>query len=114
MTWLAPSERTNSRFRVLQTPVTSAPSDLAIWTANVPTQPDAPLTRTVLPGPTCDLREGIVDLVLGEIENAPRGVDWKWIEELLRTLREVSFSADLTHHAYHALDSHTPASRSGR
>ena len=24
-----------------------------------------------------DLQEGIVDLVLGEIENAPRGVDWK-------------------------------------
>ncbi len=89
-----------------------------------------------------DLQEGIVDLVLGEIENAPRGVDWKtavrhtaisahevlvrhpwaaslmhstpriiparmtWMEELLRTLREAGFSADLTHHAYHALDSH--------
>jgi AcrR family transcriptional regulator len=29
-----------------------------------------------------------------------------WMEELLRTLREAGFSADLTHHAYHALDSH--------
>jgi hypothetical protein len=30
----------------------------------------------------------------------------RWMEELLRTLREAGFSADLTHHAYHALDSH--------
>src|ERR671919_540845 len=37
MTWSAPSERTSSTFLVLQTPVTSAPSALAIWTANVPT-----------------------------------------------------------------------------
>ena len=29
-----------------------------------------------------------------------------WMEALLRTLREAGFSADLTHHAYHALDSH--------
>ncbi len=29
-----------------------------------------------------------------------------WMEALLRTLREAGFSADMTHHAYHALDSH--------
>ncbi len=28
------------------------------------------------------------------------------MEAVLRTLREAGFSADLTHHAYHALDSH--------
>ena len=30
----------------------------------------------------------------------------RWMEALLRTLREAGFSADMTHHAYHALDSH--------
>jgi AcrR family transcriptional regulator len=30
----------------------------------------------------------------------------RWMEALLRTLREADFSANLTHHAYHALDSH--------
>jgi AcrR family transcriptional regulator len=29
-----------------------------------------------------------------------------WMEGVLRTLRHAGFSADLTHHAYHALDSH--------
>ena len=29
-----------------------------------------------------------------------------WMEGVLRTLREAGFSANLTHHAYHALDSH--------
>jgi AcrR family transcriptional regulator len=29
-----------------------------------------------------------------------------WMEGVLRTLRRAGFSADLTHHAYHALDSH--------
>jgi AcrR family transcriptional regulator len=89
-----------------------------------------------------DLRDGIVDLVMSEIESAADGPDWKesirrsaisahevllrhrwacklmmeakgvsqarlqWMEALLRTLREAGFSADLTHHAYHALDSH--------
>ena len=37
-------------FRVLHTPVTSAPNALAIWTANVPTPPDAPLMSTFWPG----------------------------------------------------------------
>ena len=30
----------------------------------------------------------------------------QWTEAVLRTLRMGGFSADLTHHAYHALDSH--------
>jgi AcrR family transcriptional regulator len=30
----------------------------------------------------------------------------QWMESVLRTLREAGFSADMTHHAYHALDSH--------
>jgi AcrR family transcriptional regulator len=30
----------------------------------------------------------------------------RWMEALLGTLREAGFSANLTHHAYHALDSH--------
>src|ERR687891_1969364 len=52
MTRSAPRDRTKSTFRVLHTPVTSAPSALAICTASVPTPPDAPLIRTVVPGPT--------------------------------------------------------------
>src|SRR5712691_136702 len=49
MTVPAPISRTRSTFLVLQTAVTSAPNDLAIWTANVPTPPEAPLTRTRCP-----------------------------------------------------------------
>jgi AcrR family transcriptional regulator len=30
----------------------------------------------------------------------------RWMEAVLRTFREAGFSADMTHHAYHALDSH--------
>src|SRR6266508_1958213 len=52
MTASAPIDRTRSAFLVLHTPVTWAPSALAIWTANVPTPPDAPLTRTFCPGCT--------------------------------------------------------------
>ena len=37
-------------FRVLVTPVTSDPYDLAIWTAKVPTPPEAPLIRTFCSG----------------------------------------------------------------
>lgn len=33
-------------------------------------------------------------------------VRMQWMEAVLRTLREAGFSADMTHHAYHALDSH--------
>src|SRR6266511_1637578 len=50
MTWTAPTDRTMSTFLVLQTPVTSAPNDLAICTAKVPTPPDAPLIKTRCPG----------------------------------------------------------------
>ena len=40
---------------MLQTAVTSAPSHLAIWTANVPTPPDAPWISTCWPGCTLAL-----------------------------------------------------------
>ncbi len=30
----------------------------------------------------------------------------QWMEDVLRTFREAGFSPNLTHHAYHALDSH--------
>src|SRR3954454_3719896 len=52
MTWSAPSERTRSTLLVLHTPVTSAPSALAICTANVPTPPEAPTISTLCPGCT--------------------------------------------------------------
>src|SRR5580704_16133738 len=41
MTWSAPIDLAMSTFLVLHTAVTSAPSSLAICTANVPTPPDA-------------------------------------------------------------------------
>src|SRR6058998_3847096 len=50
MTWSAPSERTKSILSVRQTPVTSAPIDLAIWTANGPTLPEAPSISTLVAG----------------------------------------------------------------
>ena len=89
-----------------------------------------------------DLRHGIVEIVLGEVEVAGGDEDWKtalrqtafsayqafmrhpwacslhsatpeisearmlWMEGVLRTLREAGFSPNMTHHAYHALDSH--------
>ena len=89
-----------------------------------------------------DILNGIVELVLGEIQLPSDQADWKealrqtaisanevfvrhpwacsltlgrpsvspprtrWMESVLRTLREAGFSPDLTHHAYHALDSH--------
>src|SRR6266699_2599101 len=53
MTWSAPSDRTSSTWPAPHTPVTSAPSALAIWTAMVPTPPEAPLIRTRVPAPTC-------------------------------------------------------------
>jgi AcrR family transcriptional regulator len=89
-----------------------------------------------------DILDGIVDIVMGEIEVPSDNMDWKesirrssisayealvrhpwacslmmskarvgnarmlWMEGVLRTLRKAGFSADLTHHAYHALDSH--------
>jgi AcrR family transcriptional regulator len=89
-----------------------------------------------------DIRDGIVEIVFGEIEVPSGREEWKaairasaisahdallrhpwacnlmmtttkvgatrlrWMESLLRTFREAGFSAELTHHAYHALDSH--------
>jgi AcrR family transcriptional regulator len=89
-----------------------------------------------------DLHEGIVDIVMSEIEVPATGEDWKaalrrsalsahetflrhpwacslhmsmarvndarmlWMEGVLKTLREAGFSPNMTHHAYHALDSH--------
>jgi AcrR family transcriptional regulator len=89
-----------------------------------------------------DILDGIVDIVMREIEIPSNGVDWKeslrqsaisayeafmrhpwacslhmstprvsdarmlWMEGVLRTLREAGFSPEMTHHAYHALDSH--------
>ena len=50
--------RTMSTFRVLVTPVTSAPSALAIWTAKVPTPPPAPLISTRWPPRARPCREG--------------------------------------------------------
>jgi hypothetical protein len=51
MTWSAPIDRIMSTLSVLQTPVTFAPNDFAICTANVPTPPDAPLINTLWPAP---------------------------------------------------------------
>src|SRR5579859_7559522 len=45
--------RTRSTLAGLHTPVTSAPYALAIWTANVPTPPDAPMISTFCPACTC-------------------------------------------------------------
>ncbi|MBA3252343.1 MAG: TetR/AcrR family transcriptional regulator C-terminal domain-containing protein [Geodermatophilaceae bacterium] len=89
-----------------------------------------------------DLRDGIVDVVLHEIEEPAAGPDWKsalrhtamsshdtfvrhrwacvemlrrptvrpvrlrWMEAVLGTLRAAGFSAALTHHAFHAVESH--------
>lgn len=89
-----------------------------------------------------DILNGIVDLVMSEIELPSDEADWKavirksaisahevllrhpwacnlmmspnrdsparlrWMDSILRSLREAGFSAELTHHAYHALDSH--------
>jgi AcrR family transcriptional regulator len=89
-----------------------------------------------------DIQDGIVEIVLREIEMPSDDVEWKeaisrtaisaheafirhrwacslmmrvprvspvrmqWMESVLRTLRQAGFSPDLTHHAYHALDSH--------
>jgi AcrR family transcriptional regulator len=89
-----------------------------------------------------DLLDGIVDLVLSEIELPPDDETWetairecaisahdafwrhpwacnlvmssprvrparlRYMEALLRTLREAGFSPEATYHAYHALDSH--------
>jgi AcrR family transcriptional regulator len=89
-----------------------------------------------------DILDGILDVVVGEIDVPSKGADWKaairqtaisahevllrhpwacnlmfsptrvsparlrWTESVLATLREAGFSPEMTHHAYHALDSH--------
>jgi AcrR family transcriptional regulator len=89
-----------------------------------------------------DILDGVVDMVVSEIELTSRDGGWKaavrksaisfhdalrrhpwatslmmsgtgvsqarlrYMDALLRRLREAGFSANLTHHAYHALDSH--------
>jgi AcrR family transcriptional regulator len=89
-----------------------------------------------------DILDGILDLVVSEIEVPSEGGDWKgalrksalsayqvllrhpwactlmmsparirparlrYMESLLRRLRTAGFTAEMTHHAYHALDSH--------
>jgi AcrR family transcriptional regulator len=89
-----------------------------------------------------DILDGIVDIVVAEIDVPTKEPDWKtalrqiaisahevlsrhpwacslmlgptrvlvarmrYMESLLATLREGGFSPELTHHAYHALDSH--------
>src|SRR5882672_4987801 len=55
MTRSAPRARTISTFPALQTPVTSAPYDLATCTVSVPTPPAAPLTKTFCPACMCPL-----------------------------------------------------------
>jgi AcrR family transcriptional regulator len=89
-----------------------------------------------------DIVNGILELVIGEIEVPAEGDDWRtslrrsaisahevllrhpwacslmmspvrigparfrYMESLLGRLRQAGFSAEMTHHAYHALDSH--------
>ena len=89
-----------------------------------------------------DIVDGILDLVVGQIELPSEGGDWRaalrrsavsahevllrhpwacalmmsparirgarfrYMESLLKRLRDAGFSAEMTHHAYHALDSH--------
>ena len=89
-----------------------------------------------------DILDGILDLVVSEIEVPSEGGDWKealrksalsayqvllrhpwactlmmsparirparlrYMESLLARLRSAGFTAEMTHHAYHALDSH--------
>jgi AcrR family transcriptional regulator len=36
----------------------------------------------------------------------PNEPHMQWMEDVLRTFRDAGFSPDLTHHAYHAIDSH--------
>src|SRR5271157_2386640 len=48
-------DRTKPAFLVLHMPVTSAPNDLAICTANVPTPPAAPLIKTFCLDRICPL-----------------------------------------------------------
>ena len=50
MIWSAPSLLASSVLRALTTAVTCICMDLATWMAKVPTPPEAPLMRMLLPG----------------------------------------------------------------
>src|SRR5271157_3774776 len=56
-------DRTKPAFLVLHMPVTSAPNDLAICTANVPTPPAAPLIKTFCLDRICPLSRRPCDAV---------------------------------------------------
>jgi len=43
-------------------------------------------------------------LMMSPIRDSPARL--RWMDSVLRCLREAGFSTELTHHAYHALDSH--------
>ena len=43
-------------------------------------------------------------LMMSPIRDSPARL--RWMDSVLRCLREAGFSVELTHHAYHALDSH--------
>jgi hypothetical protein len=69
----------------LQTPVTSAPSAFAIWTANGPTLPDAPSMRTRSPGLTVrpfrslspwTARMAECGIVAATSNDIPAGIGW--------------------------------------
>ena len=70
MTWVAPRERTRSSFAALATPVTSAPSAVAICTAYEPTPPEAPITRTFWPRSTRPTSDTAISAVSPEIGTA--------------------------------------------
>ncbi len=70
MTSSAPIERTRSIFAVLHTPVTLAPIAAAICTANVPTPPAAPMTRTCCPAASRPLSRRACTAVTAEVGSA--------------------------------------------
>ena len=54
----------------LLTPVTSAPNAFAIWTAKLPTPPDAPMTSTFWPAATRPWSRTACSAVVAEIDRA--------------------------------------------
>src|SRR6266542_2339889 len=95
MTRSAPIDRTISTFLVLHTPVTSAPNDLAICTANVPTPPaeyrvawlelrdvladrfDCP---RIVDAELCDLGFAQAHLHASDVRRASHEVPVEWID----------------------------------
>lgn len=67
-------DRTRSTFRVLHTPVTSAPNALASCTAKLPIPPDAPLTRTRWPGLDLHRRRWLSRVAWSDSPIAPSSV----------------------------------------